>query len=188
MKSRKSWSLLLPLAAALFAQPAAAQVIISFDSVSGVPISPWVNASIGVLLVLSALAFLKRKAGGGVFLLALAAVAMGGNAMLAKDGYANGGTPTPLVISPTSDAPGHVVASGVGSPVCGAVGFVWVTSNGGSIRITQIAYDTTNNYYAFDPATPPGYSGPPGIDACTVGTVLTASTSCIVWYKQSSGC
>jgi hypothetical protein len=62
-------------AAIVVSRAAAAQALYGYNvswGVQSVPLSPWVSAAIGLMLLLAAHAFLRRHAGRGVFMLAMA--------------------------------------------------------------------------------------------------------------------
>ncbi|WP_114972726.1 hypothetical protein [Rhodoferax ferrireducens] len=183
------------LLAGTFAQTTSAQVIVGFagagGAVSPVPLSPWLTASMAVMLALFGLMFIRRKSGRGVFLLVLSVFAGGGALLQTKDGYAVYATPAlfSLVTSGTVVAGGDVAWMTPG-PVCGPIGYAWVKSGAGNIAISSIGYAAS--YSALDPANPPATTDvvlpTPVTPVCSVGTALSGSTSCIVWYQKPGAC
>jgi hypothetical protein len=183
------------LLAVTFAQATSAQVIIGFagagGAVSPVPLSPWLTASMAVMLALAGLMFIRRKSGHGIFLLVLSVFAGGGALLQTKDGYAAYATPTLFSLA-TSGAmvPGDDVAWMTPEPVCGPIGYAWVKSGVGNIAISSIGYAAS--YSALDPANPPAPTDvvlpTPVTPVCSIGTALSGSASCIVWYQKAGAC
>ena len=179
---------------ATLAQTASAQVIIGFNGapvVSAVPLSPWLTAALSAMLAVLGLVFVRQKTGRGLFVLALSVMAGGGALLQAKDGYAAYGTPVLQSLTTSGlEVVGTNVAWMTPGPVCGPIGYVWVKSGAGSIAIASIAYRTA--YSALDPANLPAPTDvalpTPATPVCSVGTSLSGSTSCIVWYQKGGPC
>ncbi len=181
------------LLGATVAQSASAQVIIGFGGapvISAVPLSPWLTAAMSAMLAVLGLVFIRQKTGRGLFVLALSVLAGGGALLQAKDGYAYG---TPVLQSLTTsglEVVGTNVAWMTPGPVCGPIGYVWVKSGAGTIAFSSIAYRT--GYSSLDPASPPAPTDvslpTPATPVCAVGSSLSGSTSCIVWYQKAGPC
>lgn len=194
MNRRNLFAFVLSLVFGTIAQSAsAAGVVVLFSSgISTVPLSPWATAALGVIFAVSGLIVIRRKAGQGLFLLALTVVAAGGAFMQADESYAYASPTMISLVTSGASLTGTQVASMTGPFVCGEIRYVWVTSGAGTIRISGINYDP--GYMALDPASPPSTPDINPLPAapaplCTVGMELTGSSSCVIWYqRQYSGC
>lgn len=175
------------------AAPASSQVVVSFTSTgaaSAVPLSPWLSAALAVSLAGLGLMLIRRQAGRGVFVLMLSAL-VGSSALLqASDGYAYG-TPTLQTLTGSGAVVTGTTVAWATFPRCGGVGYVWVKGGAGTSTITGISYQGSNT--AFNAAdamyasqhydvTLPTAPAP----LCTVGTSLSGSDSCVVWYANLS--
>jgi hypothetical protein len=143
----------------------------------------------GVMLALTGLVLIRRKTNLGVFFLALSVAAAGGALTQAKEAYAySAPTLFPLVTSGAHVGGSSNVAYMTG-PVCGDIGYAWVTSGSGNIKITAINYEA--GFSALDPANPPGVPDValpvPPAPVCTVDMILNNSSSCVVWYQKPTG-
>jgi hypothetical protein len=175
------------------AQPASAQVIINFNnsSVSGVPFSPWIVVFMAAMVALTGLFFIRKKAGFGVFFMLITAGVLVSTVVDNPNSFALPFSQYALTTSGQDIADVNEVAYMSPAPVCGPVGFVWVTSGVGNITLTGINY--APGYAMLDPTNPPSQTQPlplPTAPAplCTVGTMLNASTSCVVWYQKPGPC
>ena len=175
------------------AQPASAQVVINFNSgsVSGVPFSPWVMALMALMVVLTGLFFIRKKAGFGVFFMLITVGVVVGAVAGNPNSFAQIYNQYTLTTSGQDIPEVNQVAYMSPGPVCGPVGFVWVTSGVGNITLTGISY--APGYAALDPSNPPSQTQPLPLPAapaplCTVGTTLNASSSCVVWYQRPGPC
>lgn len=192
MKLRNLSLPIMALIGATVAQTASAQVIIGFTSaaaVSPVPLSPWLTATLAVMLAVMGLVFIRQKTGRGLFLLMLSVGAGGGAMLQTTDGYAYGSPTVQALTVSGADVTGTDVASFAGPMFCGPIGYVWVKSSTGTVTISSLAY--RSGYSALDPASPPQPPDvtlpTPSAPVCTVGTSLTGAGSCVVWYHKLSG-
>lgn len=182
---------ILPMS--LAAQPASAEVIINFNNsnVSGVPFSPWIALVMAVMVVLTGLFFIRKKNGFGLFFTLIIVGVLVGTVASTPKSFALLYQKFALTTSGQEVPLDNEVAYMSPAPVCGPVGFVWVTSGVGDITITGINYAV--NYAALDPANPPAQTQPLPLPAapaplCAVGTQLSASSSCVVWYQRPGPC
>ncbi|GAB4089777.1 hypothetical protein [Hydrogenophaga soli] len=176
------------------AAPASSQVIINFTSTapatSAVPLSPWLSAALAVSLAVLGLALIRRQAGRGVFVLLLSALVGSSALMQVSDGYAYG-TPTLQTLTTSgTELTGTDVGWMTGPVVCGPIGYAWVKSGPGTATIDTINFRA--GYEALNPSSPPGTPDvtlpTPSAPVCTVGTVLSGSASCVVWYDRRNPC
>lgn len=182
---------------ALSMQTASAQVIINFGTanVSSIPFSSGLTWGIAILLGLMGAFFIHRRGRSGLAVLvgAVALTAVTASVVYSPKSFAMLYNKYSLLVSgqEVPDADNNEVAYMSPAPVCGPVGFVWVTSGVGNIVITGINY--APGYAALDPTNPPAQTSPlplPNAPAplCAVGTQLDASSSCVVWYQRPGPC
>ena len=123
--------------------------------VQSVPISPWVSAVIGLLLVLATYAFIRRHAGQGLFML-IAATLVGGLA-LHTDDSANAGPVTLKSITTSSGSEFYSC-----SPLPAYDGYQ--NGTGKNLRLTLSPVGIPTN-----PSTLGATSSPANITLCHVG-------------------